>query len=129
MDGAGPEQAVRVAMTATTAAAVTVLAAVVVLAVLEAARGRRGRRGMRTGRTITSVKRPWPAREAGREPRSAPSSVIACYERLCVRRTSVGAGDMSAVSGAMTPETADKGDRGLAGASAACACRGERPAS
>jgi len=47
---------------------------------------------MRTGRTITSVKRPWPAREAGREPRSAPSSVIAGYERLCVRRTTVGAG-------------------------------------
>ena len=35
-DGAGPEQAVRVAMTATTAAAMTALAAVVVLA---AARG------------------------------------------------------------------------------------------
>src|SRR5690348_15038765 len=47
---------------------------------------------MRTGRTITSVKRPWPAREAGREPRSAPSSVIAGHERLCVRRTTVGAG-------------------------------------
>src|SRR5690349_15104333 len=79
-------------MTATTAAAVTVRAAVVVLAVLTAARGRRGRRGMRTGRTITSVKRPWPAREAGREPRSAPPSVIAGHERMCVRRTTVGAG-------------------------------------
>ena len=60
-DGAGPEHAVRAAMTATTAS------------------GRRempGMPGMRIGRTGTSLKRPWPARRADREPRSARSSLI-----------------------------------------------------
>ena len=67
-DGAGPEQAVRAAMTATVAAAVAALAAVAAVAV-----GSVGR-GMRTGRTVTSVKRPWPAgRQAGNRDRHLPA--------------------------------------------------------
>ncbi len=60
-DGAGPEHAVRAAMAATTAPTAS------------------GKRVMQTGRIVTSVKGPWAAQEADREPRSSRSSLIARF--------------------------------------------------